>query len=146
MAAKHSMPHIGITTNIEGYATLKEGVFIDLFLELQDVLNFTYTAYEPADKQWGTLKADGTWTGVVGELDTKKADIALSGLMVTQSRSQAITFSVKMDEVYNAIFINNPSAGFQPWAYLDPLTPNSWISIIVWILVTSPILFITARY
>ena len=146
MTAKHSMPHIGITTNKDGYATLKEGIFVDLFLELQDVLNFTYTSYEPTDKQWGSLRADGTWTGVVGELDTKKADIALSGLMVTQGRSQVITFSAKMDEVYNVIFIKNPSAGIQLKAYLEPLTLHSWVIILVWIVVASPILFIVARY
>ena len=146
MTAKHSMPHIGITTNEEGYATLKEGIFVDLFLKLRDVLNFTYTAYESPDKQWGTLRENGSWTGVVGELETKRADIALSGLMVTQARSQVMTYSAKMDEVFNVIFIQNPSAGLHLLAYLDPLTPHSWFSILVWIVATAPILFIVARY
>ena len=84
VTAKHSMPHIGITPDEKGGAVLKEGIFVDLFLELQKVLNFSYTAYPSPDGQWGTLKADGSWTGVVGELQMKRADIALSGLMVTQ--------------------------------------------------------------
>ena len=84
VTAKHSMPHIGITPDEKGGAVLKEGIFVDLFLELQKVLNFSYTAYPSPDGQWGTLREDGSWTGVVGELQRKKADIALSGLMVTQ--------------------------------------------------------------
>ena len=84
VTAKHSMPHIGIVPDEKGGAVLKEGIFVDLFLELQKVLNFSYTAYPSPDGQWGTLNPDGTWTGVVGELQMKRADIALSGLMVTQ--------------------------------------------------------------
>ena len=84
VTAKHSMPHIGIMEDEDGGAILKEGIFVDLFLELQKQLNFSYTAYPSPDGQRGTLRADGSWTGVVGELQRKKADIALSGLMVTQ--------------------------------------------------------------
>ena len=87
VTAKHSMPHIGITDDDKGVAVLKEGIFVDLFLELQNALNFSYTTYASPDGQWGTLGADGAWTGVVGELQMKRADIALSGLMVTQVES-----------------------------------------------------------
>ena len=87
VTAKHSMPHIGITADNEGNTVLKEGIFVDLFLELQKALNFSYTVYASPDGQWGTLGEDGAWTGVVGELQMKRADIALSGLMVTQVES-----------------------------------------------------------
>ena len=84
MAAKHSMPHVGINLSKDNNKVLIEGIFVDLFLELQRELNFSFTAYPTPDGQWGTLKADGNWTGVVGELQMKRADIALSNLMVTQ--------------------------------------------------------------
>ena len=40
VTAKHSMPHIGILADESGRAILEEGIFVDLFLELQKVLNF----------------------------------------------------------------------------------------------------------
>ena len=84
VAAKHSMPYVGINHGKQDSKVLVEGVFFDLFLELQKELDFTFTAYPTPDDQWGTLRADGTWTGVVGELQMKRADIGLSNLMVTQ--------------------------------------------------------------
>ena len=55
------------------------------------ISTLSYTAYASPDGQWGTLRPDGTWTGVVGELQMKRADIALSGLMVTQVVSELMT-------------------------------------------------------
>ena len=88
VAAKHSMPYVGINHDQGDAKVLDEGIFVDFFLELQKELNFTFTAYPTPDDQWGTLRSDGTWTGVVGELQMKRADIGLSNLMVTQVLAQ----------------------------------------------------------
>ena len=57
-----------------------------------------------------------------------------------------ITYSTKMDEVFNVIFIKNPAAGLHWGSYLDSLTNYSWIVIGICIVATTPILFITIRY
>ena len=56
-----------------------------------------------------------------------------------------ITYSTKMDEVFNVIFIQNPAAGLHWTVYLDPLTDFSWVIIGTWVVATAPILFIVAR-
>ena len=84
VTAKHSMPHVGVNHDKQNAKVLEEGIFVEIFLELQKELNFTFTAYPTPDDQWGTLRPDGSWTGVVGELQMKRADIGLSNLMVTQ--------------------------------------------------------------
>ena len=38
-------------------------------------MNFTFTLRKPPDGQWGSLMKNGTWTGMVKELQLKKADI-----------------------------------------------------------------------
>ena len=54
---------------------LWEGIFVDIFLELSNLLNFSYTVTSPSDKQWGGIKSDGTWSGMIGQLVTKEVDI-----------------------------------------------------------------------
>ena len=38
-------------------------------------MNFTYSVVEPPDGQWGAIRPDGTWTGMVGLLQEKKVDL-----------------------------------------------------------------------
>jgi hypothetical protein len=38
-------------------------------------MNFTYTVRKPPDGNWGTIKSDNSWTGMVGLLAAQTADI-----------------------------------------------------------------------
>ena len=51
------------------------GYYIELLEIIASELNFTFTAYEPEDGQYGSVQ-NGQWTGMVRELIDKKADIA----------------------------------------------------------------------
>ena len=44
-------------------------------MSLQEILNFTYEVRRPPDGQWGAIQADGSWTGMVNELQYQRADI-----------------------------------------------------------------------
>ena len=37
-------------------------------------MNFTYTLGKPPDGQWGAKQDDGSWSGMVGELQNQRAD------------------------------------------------------------------------
>ena len=41
-------------------------------------MNFTYKLKRPPDGQWGSLKDNGQWTGMVKELLLTEADIGMS--------------------------------------------------------------------
>ena len=38
-------------------------------------MNFTYTLRKPPDGAWGSKRSDGSWTGMIGELHRKNADM-----------------------------------------------------------------------
>ena len=42
---------------------------------MQDVLNFTYYLSKPPDGQWGAIQPDGSWSGMVNELQQERADM-----------------------------------------------------------------------
>ena len=46
----------------------------------------------PPDDQWGALKEDGTWTGMVGELVANRGDVIAGTLDITVDRAQAVDF------------------------------------------------------
>ena len=47
-------------------------------LILQDVLNFTYTLRKPSDFTYGNQKSDGSFNGMIGELERHNADMGIS--------------------------------------------------------------------
>ena len=56
-----------------------KGMYADVFLELQNMLNFTFVLKKSPDGQWGTLRSDGTWTGMIRELQDQRVDIGNLG-------------------------------------------------------------------
>ena len=73
----HYMPYIGLSKEKNGEIKLANGMFVDIFKELAMVMNFTYTVIEPPDGEWGVLRDDGTWSGMVGQLEAKVVDFGL---------------------------------------------------------------------
>ncbi len=57
----------------------------------------------PANGQWGAPTSDGddgqvTWTGMVGQLSRREADLCGTAMMFTKERSEAIDFGVVLLE------------------------------------------------
>ena len=64
---------------------------------------------------------------------------------VTNARSKVITFISPINKIYHALFIKNPSETYNYAAYTEPMHWLAWVSLLVFIAVVPPILFITAR-
>ena len=52
----------------------------DFYLSFQSIMNFTFEVRKPPDGNYGALRPDGTWTGMIGELIIHNADIGIMGL------------------------------------------------------------------
>ena len=89
-----------------------KGMFAEVFFALQYILNFTFVVTKSPDDQWGAIQSDGTWTGMVRELQEGRADIAVTDFTVTRARSDVIAFGQPIKEIYHALFIKNPSETF----------------------------------
>ena len=71
------MPYVNVQQNDNGETILDKGIFVDIFKELTKLLNCTYLAIGPPDKTFGALKGDGTWSGMIGQLDTKRVELGM---------------------------------------------------------------------
>ena len=84
ITTKDALPYVGhkkdangdvIMTGENEEVRLHDGMFVEAFLEIASILNFTYTAINPPDGQYGAINDDGTWNGMVGELARDNADV-----------------------------------------------------------------------
>ena len=109
-------------------------------------MNFTYTLMKPPDGQWGSIQADGTWSGMVNLLANQDIDIAATLFAVTKERSTVITFTDTISESYHSLFIKNPAETFNLMAYIDPMHWLTWIGLFVLLATVPPLLYLAVRY
>ncbi len=91
-----NLRYINITNNY--HYQCASGFYVDLIRELSNKLQFTFDIYEAADKTWGTQNKLGEWNGVIKELMSKKADLAMTPITITTSRTEVVDFSVPFME------------------------------------------------
>ena len=52
-----------------------DGIFPDIFNELKEYMNFTFSLKKSPDGQWGAILANGSWTGMVKDLQNDVFDV-----------------------------------------------------------------------
>ncbi|XP_065062808.1 glutamate receptor 2-like [Rhopilema esculentum] len=103
------------------------GFCIDLLDELARLLNFTYTIYSVKDEEYGRKEGD-KWTGMIGDVLYKKADMAVASLTITSSREEVVQFTKPYMELQNSyVRLRGTTMQFDPLQFLKPFTTNMWI-------------------
>lgn len=69
-----------------------EGVELRLLQYAASALNFSYRLVMPEDGEWGR-PINGTWTGKVGQVLKRQADLAVGGLVYTKERADVVQYS-----------------------------------------------------
>ncbi|XP_054476373.1 glutamate receptor ionotropic, kainate 4 [Anoplopoma fimbria] len=123
-----------------------EGFCVDMLKELADILKFKYRIRLVGDGLYGVPGANGTWTGMVGELISRKADLALAGLTITAEREKVIDFS-KPFMTLGISIMYRVHLGRRPgyFSFLDPFSPGVWLFMLLAYLAVSCVLFLVAR-
>uniref|UniRef100_A0A3P8X1P5 Glutamate receptor n=1 Tax=Cynoglossus semilaevis TaxID=244447 RepID=A0A3P8X1P5_CYNSE len=125
-----------------------EGYCIDLLRELSAILGFRYEVRLVEDGKYGTLDdSSGQWNGMVRELIDHKADLAVAPLTITYAREKAIDFSKPYMTLGISILYRKPN-GTNPgvFSFLNPLSPDIWMYILLACLGVSCVLFVIARF
>ncbi|XP_075907010.1 glutamate receptor ionotropic, kainate 3 [Nelusetta ayraudi] len=124
-----------------------EGFCIDLLKELANVLGFTYEIRLVPDSKYGSQDEKGQWNGMIKELIEHKADMAVAPLTITYMREKVIDFSKPFMSMGISILYRKPNAtknGF--FSFLNPMTPDIWVYILLAYLGVSCVLFVIARF
>ncbi|KAF3839380.1 hypothetical protein F7725_018097 [Dissostichus mawsoni] len=124
-----------------------EGYCIDLLKELAIVLGFTFEIRLVPDGRYGSQDEKGQWNGMIRELIEHRADLAVAPFTITYMREKVIDFTKPFMNTGISILYRKPNAtnnGF--FSFLNPMTPDIWVYILLAYLGVSCVLFVIARF
>uniref|UniRef100_A0A7M4EZM1 Glutamate receptor n=1 Tax=Crocodylus porosus TaxID=8502 RepID=A0A7M4EZM1_CROPO len=123
-----------------------EGFCVDMLRELADILKFRFHIRLVEDGLYGAPEPNGSWTGMVGELINRKADLAVAAFTITAEREKVIDFS-KPFMTLGISILYRVHLGRKPgyFSFLDPFSPAVWLFMLLAYLAVSCVLFLAAR-
>ncbi|XP_037739232.1 glutamate receptor ionotropic, kainate 5 isoform X1 [Chelonia mydas] len=129
-----------------GAEGLYEGFCVDMLHELAGILKFRFQLRLVEDGLYGAPEANGSWTGMVGELINRKADLAVAAFTITAEREKVIDFS-KPFMTLGISILYRVHMGRKPgyFSFLDPFSPAVWLFMLLAYLAVSCVLFLAAR-
>lgn len=147
VATIESPPFMMKQINAENGTVEWYGYCMDLFNELLRHLPYqvTYEIHQVADNRFGIKKSD-QWTGLIGELQQGKSDLALAPLAVMAERELAIDFTVPFyDLVGIQVLLKKPEIPRNWFKFLTVLDNEVWLSMTTALFVTAFIMFLFDR-
>ncbi|XP_063822067.1 glutamate receptor ionotropic, kainate glr-3 [Ostrinia nubilalis] len=125
------------------------GVEIEILNTLAKQMNFQPKLYEPQNAdlhKWGEIQPNGTFSGLLGEMVSGKADLALGNL-------QYSPYHLELTDLSNPYtsqcftFITPEALSDNSWKTLIlPFKLNMWIAVLVVLLISGSIFYGLARH
>ncbi|KAK4295416.1 hypothetical protein Pmani_032018 [Petrolisthes manimaculis] len=121
---------------------------VELVRAVAPVLNFTPHFEEPPNgERWGTVKGDGTWSGIVGSLARGKAHLAIANLFVSsllgRDLYQGYSTLFDFEEVKFLIRTEPPFPRWQSPAL--PFSRDTWLAVLLGLIILAPVTCLLAR-
>uniref|UniRef100_A0A3P8UZD3 Glutamate receptor n=1 Tax=Cynoglossus semilaevis TaxID=244447 RepID=A0A3P8UZD3_CYNSE len=117
------------------------GYCIDLLEKLAEDMGFTFDLYIVGDGKYGALSGTGRWTGLVGDLLSGAADMAVSSFSINSARSRVIDFTSPFYSTSLGILVRSKDTAAPIGAFMWPLHWSMWVGIFVTLHLTA--LFLT---
>ncbi|XP_043783847.1 glutamate receptor ionotropic, NMDA 3A [Cervus elaphus] len=119
--------------------TLKKccyGYCIDLLEKLAEDMNFDFDLYIVGDGKYGAWK-NGHWTGLVGDLLSGSAHLAVTSFSINTARSQVIDFTSPFFSTSLGILVRTRDTAAPIGAFMWPLHWTMWLGIFVALHITA---------
>ncbi|NWI85989.1 GLRK protein, partial [Pitta sordida] len=146
------LPTLTVTTILEDpYVMVRgaelEGYCMDLLRALAQTLRFQYRVKVVGDGKYGAIAASGNWTGMIGEILRKEADIAVAPLTVTSAREEVVSFTTPFLQTGIGILLRKDTVSQEMsfFHFLSPFSKETWTGVLFAYLLTCFCLFLVAR-
>ena len=128
-----------------------KGFLISLINKLANDIGFKYYIYEVPDGKYGSCKSDQLdcqekWSGIMGQLVERKADLALSAMTITPLREKYVDFTYRYMDYSISLAMKNIKPGVDRFAILRPFSGQVWCSLFIAFFVISYLLFLVNHY
>ncbi|XP_035388781.1 glutamate receptor ionotropic, delta-1 [Electrophorus electricus] len=138
-------PFIMVAENILGQPKRYKGFSMDVLDTLAKTLGFKYEIYQVADGKYGSLQANGSWSGMIGELIKKRADLAVSAITITPERESVVDFSKRYLDYSVGILMSRSVEKLNIFSLLAPFDLAVWACIAAAIPVVGVMVFLLRR-
>uniref|UniRef100_A0A8C9KP59 Glutamate receptor n=1 Tax=Serinus canaria TaxID=9135 RepID=A0A8C9KP59_SERCA len=124
-----------------------EGYCMELLAALAGMLRFQYRVRVVADGQYGAVAAGGNWSGMIGEILRREADMAVAPLTVTSAREEVVSFTTPFLQTGIGILLRKDTASqdMSFFHFLSPFSKETWTALLFAYLLTCFCLFLVAR-
>ncbi|GAA6105363.1 glutamate receptor ionotropic, NMDA 3A [Tachysurus ichikawai] len=112
------------------------GYCIDLLEKLAEDVGFDFDLYIVGDGKYGAYK-NGRWTGLVGDLLSGAAQLAVTSFSINSARSQVIDFTSPFFSTSLGILVRTRDTAAPIGAFMWPLHWSMWLGIFVSLHVTA---------
>uniref|UniRef100_A0A8C6SPC9 Glutamate receptor n=1 Tax=Neogobius melanostomus TaxID=47308 RepID=A0A8C6SPC9_9GOBI len=112
------------------------GYCVDLLEKLAEDMGFTFDLYIVGDGKYGGYK-NGRWTGLVGDLLSGAAHLAVTSFSINSARSQVIDFTSPFFSTSLGILVRTRDTAAPIGAFMWPLHWSMWLGIFVSLHVTA---------
>jgi hypothetical protein len=125
-----------------------EGYCVQMLAEIGKIVNFTYEINLVKDGKYGAQDREtGVWSGMVGELIRKEADLAVAPLTITFVREHIIDFTKPLMNLGISILFKRPERNTPGlFSFLAPLSIQVWVYMLFAYIAISFMLFVLARF
>ena len=121
-----------------------EGFAVDLTTEIARIIGINFTLSVVAG--YGSKGADGSWTGMVGEILEGRADMAIADLTINSDRERVVDFSMPFLELgISILFVAAPSKSIDLFSFMAPFSPAVWLLMLAGGVAVSLGLFLISR-
>ena len=127
-----------------------EGYAVDLIHEISRIVGFKYKFKEVSDLKYGVkdVRPNGTvtWSGMIGEITSGQADLAIADLTITSSREEAVDFTLPFMNTGISIVFKKPTNKVTTlFSFLSPFSLDVWVYVLCAYSGVSVILFIVGH-
>lgn len=112
------------------------GIFPEIFIEIQKILNFTFDIRRSVDGSWGTKRReeDGTgfyFTGMMGMLERDEVDVVITMAVLNPDRLEVIDPSMTIIVEGSKLFVkSSDSLNLNTHDLLQVFYPSAWFTLL----------------
>ncbi|XP_064603266.1 glutamate receptor ionotropic, kainate 2-like [Liolophura sinensis] len=121
------------------------GFSVDLLNAIAKNLQFVYELYEVADNSYGE-RTNGQWNGMVKQLQSGNASLAIGAFAVTSEREEVISFSYAILSTMTSLLLKKSEPQWNFFQFLWPFSVGLWLMIVAFFFVVGITMFLMSKY
>ncbi|KAF2356817.1 Ionotropic glutamate receptor [Trinorchestia longiramus] len=106
------------------------GIAVDIIRLVARLNRFCLEFITPPDGMWGMEHPNGSWSGMIGQINRSEADISGTLIFMTEPRIQSVDFSTALYFQEHRIIYKTPGLKPNIAGFLMPFTPTVWVSVL----------------